>query len=122
MDCEATSLTTSLNARNFVLVLLLTDLVNMGDSNDIDYDEESSEVELTVAHYFIEAGSKFAKRPALAVREKENWKGITWQEYVSEAQKVARTLIGRHLEKGDRVCLIGSNSPVSRIFTFSDLS
>jgi long-chain acyl-CoA synthetase len=52
-------------------------------------------------------------RSRIALRQKQSgaWRNISWQEYGEQVRLVAIGLLALGIQRGDRVCIIGANSP-----------
>jgi long-chain acyl-CoA synthetase len=65
----------------------------------------------TVTELFEERIEKSGRNAALYFKEDGQWKSISWSEYGSRVMHFSRGLIALGVKTGDKVALIGSNSP-----------
>ncbi len=65
----------------------------------------------TVASLFKERVRKTPGAVAMRHKEGDVWKEITWQEFSDRVDDFARSLMALGIQPGDKVALIGTNSP-----------
>ena len=68
-------------------------------------------MEKTVASLFKERVDKTPGAAALRYKEGDEWRTVTWKEYSDRVDAFARSLIALGVKHGDKVALIGTNSP-----------
>ncbi len=67
--------------------------------------------ESTVAQAILNASDKYGNSPALCKKADGTWQTISWRQYGQTVQFIALGLLSLGLNKGDRVCILGDNSP-----------
>lgn len=70
----------------------------------------SAELPITVGEVFKQTVKKFADNPAMAFKEGESLKKISYKEYYNLSVKAAKSFIKLGLELAHGVCIIGFNS------------
>ncbi|NPA95180.1 MAG: long-chain fatty acid--CoA ligase [Thermodesulfobacteria bacterium] len=66
---------------------------------------------LTIPQIVERSARLYPDRPALTARERDGDRTITYGQLLDEVQDIARGLIALGLKKGDRVAILGPNSP-----------
>jgi long-chain acyl-CoA synthetase len=66
---------------------------------------------LTIADLLPRAAALFGERPVIRHQVGEEWRDLSFAELNAAAGEVARGLIARGVEPGDRVCLLGRTRP-----------
>ncbi len=65
----------------------------------------------TITSLFADRVAKTPQAVALYFKEGETWIPISWASYADRVDRFARALVAAGVGKGDRVALIGSNTP-----------
>ncbi len=66
---------------------------------------------LTIPQMVERSAGLYSGRPALTAREKDGDRTISYKELLEEVEAIARGLLSLGLKKGDRVAILGPNSP-----------
>lgn len=65
----------------------------------------------TIPDFLEQTVDRLGNRTAIRQKQSDAWRTISWQEYGEQVQLVASGLLALGLQNGDRVCIIGPNSP-----------
>ncbi|MEP1125480.1 MAG: long-chain fatty acid--CoA ligase [Ilumatobacter sp.] len=79
----------------------------MTDSTTTDHQPFDS-----IVHRFLDRVEKGPRRSAMRHQDGGRWIDTTWAEYGAAVSQTAAGLIGLGVSRGDRVVLLGSNSPL----------
>ena len=67
--------------------------------------------QMTVMEVLDRAAQAFGELPALKVKRGGKWVAMSWGAYRARVRRVARALIRLGVARGERICILGENSP-----------